>query len=346
MLSRPLHHFLDSIFLRFSGGDAIRADELRMRATGSFLAFIMVSYIPLIAAVVLLMMNRPEPVNVAVERDQLSAIEAFATRYVDTYLKDPSNTAAIKQFYDGDVPASPLPAGGRALRASSALPGVFMDGFQTYSVVVDAEIPKAANPSNAAESNPMVFVRLQVDISADHRNYFRAFTLPHARPDRPSGVPVELSTQTVVSEDRPIYNIVSGFLSAMLTGQGDLAPYVAPGSGLTAAQPPRFTTMAIERIHTNNDLANSQNVPPKADGVEVTVRATMQTASGVLMPMDFPLVMSVGGGHWQVDRINDAPSILTPNDPDAPQQQTTTPTTTTSTTKPPQYTSNATPEGS
>ena len=43
-----------------------------------------------------------------------------------------------------------------------------------------------------------------------------------------------------------------------------------------------------------------------ADGVEVTVRATMQTASGVLMPMDFPLVMSVAGGHWQDDRNNDA----------------------------------------
>lgn len=343
MLSRPLHRFLDSIFLRFSGGDAIRADELRMRATGSFLAFIMISYIPLIAAVALLMMNRPQPVNEAAERDQLSAIEAYATRYVDTYLKDPSNTAAIKQFYDGDVPASALPAGGRALRASSALPGVYLDGFQTYSVVVDAEIPKAANATNSAS---MVFVRLQVDISADHRNLFRAFTLPHARPDRPSGVPVELSTQTLVSEDRPIYSIVSGFLSAMLTGQGDLAPYIAAGSGLTAAQPPRFTTMAIERIQTNNDLANSQNVPPKADGVEVTVRAVMQTASGVLMPMDFPLVMSVAGGHWQVDRINDAPTILTPNDPDSPQQSTTTPTTTTSTTRPPQYTSSTTPEGS
>ena len=266
----------------------------------------------------------------------MSAIEAYATHYVDTYLKDPSNSAAIKQFYDGDVPASALPAGGRALRASSALPGVFLDGFQTYSVVVDAEIPKAANSAS------MVFVRLQVDISADRKNLFRAFTLPHARPDRPSGAPVELATQTLVSEDRPVYKTVSGFLSAMLTGQGDLAPYVAAGSGLTAAQPPRFTTMAIERVQTNSDLANAQDVPPKADGIEVTVRAVMQTASGVLMPMDFPLVMSVAGGHWQVDRINDAPSIVAPNDSGS-SQPSTTPTTTTTT--PPMY-APSTPEGS
>ena len=335
MLRHPLQRFLDSTFLRISGGDTIRADELRMRVTGSFMAFIMVSYIPLIAVVTLLLMNRPQQGNEVVERDQMSAIEAYAVHYIDTYLKDPSNSAAIKKFYDGDVPTSALPAGGHALRASSALPGVFVDGFQTYSVVVDAEIPKAANSAS------MVFVRLQVDISADRKNLFRAFTLPHARPDRASGVPVELATQSLVADDRPVYKTVSGFLSAMLTGQGDLAPYTAASSGLTAAQPPRFTTMAIERVQTSSDLGNAQDVPPKADNVEVTVRAVMQTASGVLMPMDFPLVLSVAGGHWQVDRINDAPNIITPNDSES-QSPSVTPTTTAT---PPPYIPN-TPEGS
>jgi len=310
-----------------------------MRATGSFLTFIMISYIPLIGAVALLIMTRPHPVNEATERDQLTAIEAYASRYVDTYLKDPSNTAAIKQFYDGDVPASALPAGGRALRAASCLPGVFSDGFQTYSVVVDAEIPKAANAAS------MVPVKLQVDISADSRNLYRAFTLPHARPDRQRGRSVQLATQALVSEDRPVYKTVSGFLSSMLTGQGELAPYVAAGSTLTAEQPPRFTTMAIERMQTNSEAATAQDVPPKADGVEVTVRAVLQTASGVLMPMDFPLVMSVAGGHWQVDRINDAPSIIAPTQSGPSGPATTTSTTTTTTTAPRSYATN-TPEGS
>ncbi|ORX14130.1 hypothetical protein [Mycobacterium xenopi] len=340
MLTRPLNRFLDSLFLRFAGGDSIRADELRTRATGAFLAFIMLSYIPLTMAVLLLVMHRPKPIDEFTQRDQLTAVEAYAIRYVDTYLKDPSNTAAIKQFYDGDIPASALPAGGRALRAASCLPGVFQDGFQTYSVVVDAEIPKAANAAS------MVPVKLQVDISADTRNLYRAFTLPHARPDRPSGRSVQLATQTLVSEDRPVYKTVSGFLSAMLTGQGDLTPYVAAGSTLTAAQPPRFTTMAIERVQTNSEAATAQDVPPKADGVQVTVRAVMQTASGVLMPMDFPLVMSVVGGHWQVDRINDAPSIIAPIDSGTSASTSTTPpTTTTPTTSAPRMYTKA-PEGS
>ncbi|HZE17039.1 MAG TPA: hypothetical protein VE197_15800, partial [Mycobacterium sp.] len=107
--------------------------------------------------------------------------------------------------------------------------------------------------------------------------------------------------------------------------------YVAAGSTLTAEQPPRFTTMAIEHVQTNSEAATAQDVPPQADGVEVTVRAVMQTASGVLMPMDFPLVMSVAGGHWQVDRINDAPSIIAPTDSGPSGDTSTTPTTTSTT---------------
>ena len=308
MLTGPLHRVIDALFLRLAGGNTIRADEIKARTTASFLTLIMVSYLPLIAVVVILVINRPQLDNSATTQDQITAISAYATRYVDTYLKDPSNTAAIAQFYDGDMPTSALPAGGRALRASSALPAQFVDGIQTYSVVVDAEIPKAVNSAS------MVPVRLQVDIAADRHNLFRAFTLPHARPERPAGTAVELATQTLVSEDRPVYRTVNGFLSAMLIGQGDITPYIAPGSGLTAENPPRFTTLAIERIQTDSDLAAAQDVPPKADAIEVTARVIMQTSSGVLMPMDFPLVMSVAAGRWQVDRINDSPSIIAPTD--------------------------------
>lgn len=303
MLSHSANRVLDSAFLRVSGGDAIRADELRARATGSFMAFIMASYIPLGLGVGYLLLNRPQPVNTTAVVDQMDAVKDYATRYVDTYLKDPSNSDAIKKFYEGEIPPSALPAGGRALHASSALPGSVTDGFRTYSVIVESEIPKAAN------SAAMDALRLQVYISQDPTGYLRAFTLPLARPERPAGQSVELETQTLVSADRPIYTTVDGFLHALLLGQGNLAPFIAAGCTLTAMQPPRFTTLAIESMQASTEIATAQDVPPKASDVEINVRATLQTASGVLMPMDFPLVMSVAAGHWQVDRINDAPHI-------------------------------------
>lgn len=306
MLTRTLGRLADDIFLKASGGDAIRADELRSRATGLFLSFIMLSYVPLVAAVLLLVMSQPTPVDQIATGDQLTAVEAYAVQYVDVYLKDPSNSDAIKQFYNGEIPTSALAPGGRALRAASCLPGVFTDGYQTYSVLVDAEVPKAAHAA------AMVAMKLQVDISADADNRFRAFTLPHARPARQPGRSVELATQMTVSADRPVFMTVKGFLGALLTRQGDLAPFVASGSTLTPEPEGLYATLSVERVAVNSEVGAAQDVPQRADGLEVTARAIVQTASGVSMPMDFPLVMSVAGGHWQVDRINDAPGIVAP----------------------------------
>lgn len=304
MLSR----YSDAAFLRLAGGDPIRADALRARCHNALLRLVIATYIPVLLAVLLLYVHRPAVVDAVAQSDQRTAVEAYGTRYVDTYLKDPSDAAAIKAFYDGDVPATALPPGGRALRASSALPGSVIEGFQTWSVVVDAEIPKAAN------SVSMVPVVLQVYVSIDPSHRFRAVALPAARPDRTPGESVQLATQTLIAQGRPVFNTVSGFLSALLLGQGDLAPFVSASASLRAATPPRFVAMEIERMQTNSELATAQDVPPKADRVEVTVRAVMQTASGVLLPMDFPLLMSVAAGHWQVDQINDSPTVIPPND--------------------------------
>lgn len=306
MLTRALGRLTDDIFLKASGGDAIRADELRSRATGLFLSFMMLSYVPLVAAVLLLVVNRPTSVDQTAAEDQLTAVSAYAVQYVDVYLKDPSNSDAIKAFYTGEVPTSALAPGGRALRAASCLPGVSSDGYQTYSVLVDAEVPKAAHAA------AMVAMKLQVDISADADNRFRAFTLPHARPARNPGHSVELATQMTVSPDRPVFTTVRGFLGALLTRQGDLAPFVAAGSTLTPEPEGLYATLSVERVAVNSEAGAAQDVPQHADGLEVTARAIVQTASGVSMPMDFPLVMSVAGGHWQVDRINDAPGIVPP----------------------------------
>lgn len=178
MLTHPLHRLLDSVFLRLTGGDAIRADELRARTTASFLAFMMASYLPLAGAVLLLIIHRPQPVDENAARDQMTMVEDYSMRYVNTYLKDPSNTAAIKQFYDGDVPASALPPGGRALWAASALPGVVVDGFRTYSVIVTAEIPKAANSAS------MVPMKLDLHLGRHQQPAPRGRT--SLQPGRPS----------------------------------------------------------------------------------------------------------------------------------------------------------------
>lgn len=306
MLSRSINRFFGSLFVRISGGDVVRADELRTRVISALFGFILLTYVPLMAAVGVLFLSRPQPVDEYAKRAWETALQAYAVRYVNTYLKDPSDSDALKTFCIDDLAGSDLAPGGHAVGVSSALPGVEVDGVQTWSVLVDTQVPKAANAS------AMVDLPLQVDISIDRRGFFCAFSLPHPRAERPSGQPVELATDIAVSEGRPVYNTAVGFLNAMLVGNGDLAPFVAAGSNLRAAQPPFFASVSIDRIRSNSEVANAQDVPVKADGIEVTVRAELLTPAGVAMPADFPLVMSVAAGHWQVDRINDAPGIVVP----------------------------------
>ncbi|MBO0882426.1 MAG: hypothetical protein J2P17_19260, partial [Mycobacterium sp.] len=311
MLTHSLQRLLHSIFLKFSGGDSIRADALRARFIGVLMSIILVTYIPLLLVVVYLFFHRQTPANTAAQQDQETAVKAYAVRYLNAYLSNPSNSDAIKQFYDGNIPqadaGSSLTPGGHATSVSSALPGRFTGGIQTWSVVVDCQLPKAAH------SAATVYMPLQVDISIDSHGLFRSFTLPHPRPERPSGEAVQLATETSVAEGLPVYNTVRGFLNAMLIGHTDIAPYVAAGSTLKAAQHSSFAALHIERMTANSDLAAGQDVPPKADGVEITVDASVVSGSGVPMPMQFPLAVSVAAGHWQVDRINDSPSITVPD---------------------------------
>ncbi|MEY8019129.1 hypothetical protein [Mycobacterium servetii] len=316
MLTHSLQRLIDSVLLKFSGDDAIRADAMRSRILAVLMSLIVVTYIPLMLVVIYLFTHHSGQSSAAQNDDQETAVKAYAVRYLNAYLNNPANSDAIKHFYNGEVPqrnaGSALPPGGHATGVSSALPGMFTGEVQTWSVVVDCELPKEAHSAS------MVYVPLQVDIAVDKRGLFRAFTLPHTRSERPDGSAIELATETAVVPGSDVYNTVRGFLNALLIGHSDITPFIAAGSPMRAAEHSEFASVAIERITANSDLAVAQVVPPKADGIEVTASVSVLSGNGASMPMQYPLLMSVAGGHWQVDRINDAPKITIPDQGSTP----------------------------
>lgn len=325
-----VNRWIDSGFLKLAKNDPYQADLMREKWSKRYDSAIRWSFIPLALIVLLRGGSNSDATNSSIQRDQNTAVEAFAQRFIDTYLKGPTDTEALRNYCIKDVSipndsgsqGSPIPPGGHSTGASSALPSLTVNGFQTWSVVVDTQIPKTS------QSSDTFYLPLQVDISIDRSGLFCVFTLPHSRTQRPAGEAVELDASFSVTGG-PLYDTVNGFLTAMLTGQGLIGPFVADGAKLPAANPPRFVSLSIERIRANSDLAMAQNVPAKADNVEVTARITAQLSNGVLMPMDYPLKMSVASGHWQVNAINDAPGVLTPDA--SSESQPSTPTTTTPT---------------
>lgn len=341
MLTRWVGGLADTLFLRISGGDSIRADELRARSTRKLLTFVLLAFVPLVLTVGWLATKALKPTDFQAERDVERTVGGYAFDCIDRYLKDPSDSASVKSCFSSQMPPTPLPIGGRALTVSSVTPARSVGGFQTWSVIVDAEIPEAAG------SSTNVTIRLGADVSVDTNGLMRMVMLPRPRPERAEGQPVEVATDTEVTEDRPLYNTAKGFISALFVGQGDCrcepgdpTPWAAASGNFKPAAKPLFATMAITAMSANSEDAVGQNVPPKASGVEVTVRTVMETPSGVHLPMDFPLVMSVVGGRWQVDAINDSPAI-TP--PDSTFSSVTTAPSTTATTSPRSSTASPSP---
>lgn len=341
MLTQTLHQFTESVYLRLSGGDAIKANELRARTTRRLLSTVLVLFLPLVLVVGWLALRVLQPADPQGERDVERAVGAYALHCADLYLKNPSDGASMATCFHGEIPSSALPAGGRALTVSSVRPSRATADVQTWSVIVDGEIPQTVSSSTT------VPIRLGADVSIDSSGLMRMVMLPRIWPGRGEGQPVEVITDTEVAADRPLYKTAEGFLSALFVGQGkcqcepgDPTPWAAAIADFKPAPKPLFATMAIRQIRANNETALAQAVPPKADGIEVTVRTVMQTPSGVQLPMDFPLLMSVVGGRWQVDAINDAPSVIAPSKSGlstpttAPSTTTTTAPSTTTTTQP------------
>lgn len=305
------------VLLKASGGDPIRADELRARITHRVVSIMMLTYLPMVLAVGYLFTHRPAPLDIDAQADRKTAVEAFAARFVDAYLQAPFDADAMSKYCISEIP---MPAadrgekvvapGGRAVRVSSTFPGGVVDGFETWSVIVQAAIPQSANSAVTTE------LPLQVNVSVDRHNLFCAVKLPNNRVERSAGMPVELTAQIQVAEDRPVYSVVKGFLMAMLLGQGDVRPYVSSGSRIHAPEQPQFATLAISKVVANSEDAAAQDVPPKSGQIEVLADVIVQTSSGIPMPMEFPLLLSVASGHWQVDEINDSPSITVPESGD------------------------------
>lgn len=319
MLTNSIGRLIDSLFLKLGRGDAIRADSIRSASISTLMHFMLLTYIPLFAAVTLLVLyqiGHSGPDNRAQANDIETGVKAFAVKCLNRFLADPTSADTRACFSANiSVPAQPkvqgipLSPGGHAIQASSALPNKAIGQFDTWSVLVDCELPKAAN------SATMLDAPMQVDVAIDPNSLMTMYTLPHPVRIRPSGQSVELATQTTVAPGRLVYTTAQGFLDAYLVGSGELAPFVAAGSPLlNVAKIPPFVSVKITSVLANSELANAADVPPKADGIEVTVRGTVLTPNGVSLPMEEPLIMSVAAGHWQVERINDSPTFVPPSD--------------------------------
>jgi hypothetical protein len=111
-------------------------------------------------------------------------------------------------------------------------------------------------------------------------------------------------TDTVMltpSADDPLARTVTGFLAALLTGDGQIDRYTASGTEIAAIDPPPFAKVVMGRLSTR--------VTEQGTAVRASVLA--RTADGDERALAYQLLLTERYGRWEVRSMSGAPALAT-----------------------------------
>lgn len=115
--------------------------------------------------------------------------------------------------------------------------------------------------------------------------------------------------QPAVSSD-PRTEAVTEFLTAYLTGAGELDRYLAPGTELTAITPAPYAGVAVDQMQIQGDQVSEPTTTVPSDGTRsrlvVSVRATGHDQ--VRVPLSYALTLKARAGRWEIAALDGAPS--------------------------------------
>ena len=105
----------------------------------------------------------------------------------------------------------------------------------------------------------------------------------------------------------PAAQTVAQFLTAYLTGSGDVGRYLTPGVSLAALSPAPYTSVRLEDLRGDNDVRSTDTVP---DGRRLRVLATATAAvtDQQRSTVSYALTLTARAGRWEITGIDPAPA--------------------------------------
>ncbi|MGW2696655.1 conjugal transfer protein [Streptomyces sp. NPDC001296] len=115
----------------------------------------------------------------------------------------------------------------------------------------------------------------------------------------PARAEVPKSPYGVSVPDGALSSAVGEFLSAYLTGAGEVDRYLSPGVNLTAVSPAPYQAVSVQQVSAVEQAAAAGRVP--ADGTTVRVRVSVEArdADG-RWPLAYQLALKARSGRWEV----------------------------------------------
>jgi hypothetical protein len=95
---------------------------------------------------------------------------------------------------------------------------------------------------------------------------------------------------------------VGEFLTAYLTGAGEVDRYLAPGASLLPVSPAPYTAITVQQVSAVEEAAAGEQMP--ADGTKVRVLAQVEARdTGGRWPLGYELALTARSGRWEVSAL-------------------------------------------
>lgn len=99
--------------------------------------------------------------------------------------------------------------------------------------------------------------------------------------------------------DGALSSAVREFLTAYLTGSGEVDRYLAPGVTLSAVSPAPYAAVSVQQVSAVEQAAAGEQVPGDGTTVRVLVQVEARGAGG-RWPLAYELTLRARSGRWEV----------------------------------------------
>lgn len=269
-----------------------------------------------LALVVLLVMSLTGPSNPVAapttdRAGERAAVAEFAQRFVVVWLQTPQGQEKqLAEFVK--VPSLVLAeAPSTAVQPATADVKQVGDGLWSITVGVTVTPPAAAGASPPTPTRRFFRVPVRYDAGA-----LIAAALPSPVAAPPVAVAPELAYRYSARLTDPLATSVAGFLTALLTGVGDVTRYVSPGTAIAAVTPAPYTTVELADVMIDLDLPVNAPAPSAGDQRRVLVTASATAGPKQQIGVQYALTLVARAGRWEVKTVDPAP--MTATTPGAP----------------------------
>lgn len=112
----------------------------------------------------------------------------------------------------------------------------------------------------------------------------------------------------------PRTQAVTEFLTAYLTGTGQLDRYLAPGTQLAAITPAPYSGIAVDQLAIEGEKSVMPVTTVPADGTRLRLLVALRATSHdtVRVPLSYALTLKARAGRWEIASLDGAPAPAPP----------------------------------